>query len=127
MSDSTRPLPVTFLGCLYIAVGATGFIFHLNSFLHSNEFVSDKAFHSDEIWIELTELLAIVAGAFLLRGKNWARWLTLGWMAFHVVISMLNAVSELIVHCLFFAAIAWFLFRPDAARYFRLSPAGREP
>ena len=36
--------------------------------------------------------LAIVCGVFLLRGHNWARWLALAWIAFHVVLSAFHAI-----------------------------------
>ncbi|MCU1261762.1 MAG: Quinone oxidoreductase, partial [Bryobacterales bacterium] len=83
------------------------------------------AFQYDVVWAEVVELLAIIAGAFMLRGHNWARWLALAWMAFHVVLSAFHAFREFAIHCLFCAVIAWLLFRPKVARYFH--PAGIEP
>jgi hypothetical protein len=77
------------------------------------------AAHHDAVWIELTELVGILCGAFMLRGHNWARWLALAWIAFHVVLSAFHAIPELLVHGLFCAVIAWILFRPEASRYFR--------
>lgn len=74
----------------------------------------------DGVWIEITEALAILAGAFMLRGRNWARWLALAWMAFHVAISF-GAVREFAIHCVIFAGIAWLLFRADARQYFHRS------
>jgi hypothetical protein len=52
-------------------------------------------------------------------GQNWARWLALAWIAFHVVLSALHPIPELIIHAVFCAVFAWLLFRPEAARYFR--------
>jgi hypothetical protein len=101
-----RPLAVTILAWLYIAVGTGGFFTHL----------------SDGVWVELVEIAAVIAGAFMLRGKNWGRWLALAWMAFHVILSAFHAVSEVAVHGPFLAVIAWILFRPEAARYFRGAP-----
>jgi hypothetical protein len=69
--------------------------------------------------VELTELTAILCGAFLLRGQNWARWLALAWIAFHVVLSMFHPFRELAIHGLFFVVIAWILFRSESGRYFR--------
>jgi hypothetical protein len=110
-----RPLSITILACVYLAVGAGGFIVHFRELL---------ARHPDAVAIELTELTAIVCGVFLLRGQNWARWLALAWIAFHVVLSAFHAIPELVIHALFFAGFAWVLLRPQAARYFR---ARREP
>lgn len=115
MNGIKRPLAITALACLYIAVGAIGFIAHFP------DISATSLFRFDGLAIGITELLAVVTGLFLLRGSNWARWVALAWIAFHVVISALNAFHEFVVHALFCAAIAWLLFRPDAARYFRHS------
>ena len=113
MNGNKRPLSVTILGCVYIAIGVIGFVYH------SKEFIAQNAFQNDVIGIELTEFIAIVCGIFILRGQNWARWLALAWIAFHVILSAFHTFSEFAIHCLFCALIAWFLFRPVAARYFR--------
>jgi len=112
MNPGKRPLAVTILGWLYIAVGVIGFGYHLT------EFRTGNAFPNDLVWAELTELVALVCGVFILRGHNWARWVAVAWMAFHVILSV-NVLSEFAIHCVFCAAIAWFLFRPEAGRYFR--------
>lgn len=75
------------------------------------------AWQQDAVWIELTEMLAVVAGAFMLRGQNWARWLALVWMAFHVAISF-PVLRQVAMHGLIFAGIAWVLLLPEAGRYF---------
>jgi hypothetical protein len=108
-----RPLAVTLLSWVYIGVGAVGFVYHFTG-IHA-----DNMFRYDGIWVEAVEVLAIVCGAFMLRGHNWARWLAIAWMAFHVVLSAFGAFHELAIHSLFLAAIAWLLFRPGAVRYFR--------
>jgi len=113
MSGIKRPLSVTILGGVYIAVGAVGVAYHLRDFHARN------AFPIDDVWVELVRLLAIVGGAFMLRGHNWARWLAVAWIAFHVVLSAFHSWGEFAMHCLFCALISWLLFRPDAERYFR--------
>ncbi len=118
MTENKRPLSVTILGCIYLAVGIIGFVYH------GKEFFARSAFQSDVVWIELTEFVAILCGAFILRGQNWARWLALAWIIFHVMLSV-GVISQFAIHCLFCALIAWFLFRPPAARYFRGNPALR--
>jgi hypothetical protein len=55
----------------------------------------------------------------MLRGHNWARWVALAWIAFHVVLSAFHAFGEFAIHAVFCAVIAWFLFSPAPARYFR--------
>jgi hypothetical protein len=98
-----RPWRVTVVGWLYIAVGAIGFVSHWH----------------DGVSVELVEAAAILAGAFVLLGQNWARWLAMLWIAFHVVLSAFHALGELAMHALFCAVIAWVLFRPEGARYFK--------
>jgi hypothetical protein len=116
MTAITRPVSVTVLALLYIAIGMIGFAYH---FPH---FHGERAFQQEDLWIELTEAVAILSGAFLLRGKNWARWLALAWMAFHVMLSI-HEYPKFAIHCLFCAVIAWYFFRPGAARYFRGAPS----
>ena len=57
----------------------------------------------------------------MLRGANWARWLALAWMAFHVAISYLNGWDKVAVHALFLVVIAYFLLRRSSAEYFRMN------
>ncbi len=108
MSSNQRPLAVLLVSCLYMAVGAVGFVLNFAKLI---------TLQRDSIWIELAELLALVAGVCMLRGRNWARWLALAWMAFHVAISF-PVVPQVVAHSTILALIAWILFRPDALRYF---------
>lgn len=107
MSDSKRPVSVLVIACLYIAVGAVGFVAHFHDFRQADFF-----------WIELTELLAVLAGVFMFLRHNWARWLAVAWMAFHVAISF-PVIQQIAIHSFFLAVIAWLLFRPAARTYFR--------
>jgi hypothetical protein len=113
MNSNQRPLSVTILAWLYIAVGTVGFFGHLTGLNRRN------VFQFDGVWIELTELTAILCGAFMLRGHNWARWLAMAWIGLHVVLSVLDSHHGLDVHSVLFLVIAWLLFRPQAGRYFR--------
>lgn len=112
-----RHLSVVILAWVYIAVGAAGFFAHLSSF------EAKTAFRFDGVWIELVELLAVLAGTFLLLRHNWARWLALTWMVSHVVLSAFDAFRGFAAHCLFCAVIGWILFRPAASDYFRSAGA----
>jgi uncharacterized membrane protein YgdD (TMEM256/DUF423 family) len=108
-----RPISVLVIGWLYVAVGALAVSFHLA------EMKPRPAFESDVLWAVLVNLVAIVCGVYVLRGRNWARWLAVAWMAGHVILSVFHSWSEVVVHSLFCAAIAYFLFRPPATQYFR--------
>jgi len=110
VNPNQRPLSITILAGVYILVGAMGFCYHFRQAIPLNR---------DGALIEFTELLALVAGVFLLRGHNWARWLALAWMGFHVILSAFVPLVPFLMHCLLFAAIAWILLRPPARQYFR--------
>ena len=109
-----RPRAVTILAWIYIAVGVVSFIYGVP--LHG--------VHADDLLAESVRLSGIVAGAWMLRGENWARWLAIVWIAFHVALSAFHELRELAMHAAFAIAIAIFLFRPDAARYFRQQNVG---
>lgn len=110
-----RPFAITVLGWLYIAIGAVALWFDGGHIL--------GGFHREDPWILLVHLLAIVAGAFMLRGANWARWLALLWIAAHVVIGALNGMQQALFHALVFAGITFLLFRTDAREWFGSKPA----
>ena len=55
----------------------------------------------------------------MLRGFNWARWLLVVWIAYHVILSAFHSPFEAAVHGLLFVIVAYFLFRPQASAYFR--------
>jgi hypothetical protein len=94
---------VTTLGGIYLAIGIAAIATHWR----------------DGLLAEVISLLAVVAGIFMLLGRNWARWLALAWMAAHVVISAFNKWPEFVIHCVFLIAIAWLLFfRPTVKSYF---------
>jgi uncharacterized membrane protein HdeD (DUF308 family) len=104
-----RPFQVTVLGWLFIAVGILSTIFHLWK-------------SSLDRWtlpILLVGIIAIVAGIFLLRGAGWARWLVLAWLAFHVVASALNSLSDAIPHVVLLLVVGYLLLRPPTSKYFQ--------
>ena len=113
MTWNRRPLSVTILAWVYIGMGTIGFVYHLT------EFQATNAFLYDGMLVELIRILAIICGAFMLRSHNWARWLAVAWIAFHVILSAFHAFHEVAIHCLFCAVIAWFLFRSESGLYFR--------
>jgi hypothetical protein len=108
-----RPLSVTLIGWLFIVAGTVGLVYH------AKEFKADGPFQYELVLVCLIRLLAIVCGAFILRGSNWARWGLLIWIAYHVVLSAFHTLSELVVHSLLFGVVAWFLLRPIATAFFR--------
>jgi len=106
---SKRPIAVTLIALLYVVMGVAGVVYH---------FPELKAHEPDSGWVELTSFLALVSGSFLFLGHNWARWLALAWIAFHVVISAFHNLREFGTHVVICAVIGYFLFRPAAGLYF---------
>ncbi len=109
-SVNRRPIAVTCVAWLFIAVGTAMFLFHFPGLLHP---------HWDDFLVEFTELLALLAGIYMLRKKNWARWLALVWMVFHIALSAIPPFQGLVVHVVIFSGITYLLLRSDAAEYFR--------
>src|SRR5262245_38784478 len=117
MNWNKRPLSVNMLACVYLGVGIVGVAYHFPEFL---------TLRYDSVEVELMEVLALVSGAFMLRGRNWAGWLAVAWVTFHVISSAFHSFPEFAIHCVFAAVIGWVLFRPAAGRYFgaaRIEPA----
>lgn len=69
--------------------------------------------------VQGVRILGVLAGGYLLGGFNWARWLLVAWLAFHVMLSAFHSLVELTVHGLLAAVVGYFLFRASAAAYFR--------
>lgn len=108
-----RPFSVAFLGWLFIVVGLAALCYHLVK-------------GSLDFWmipIALFELTGILAGIFLLKARNWARWLVLIWLAFHVVGRALDSLSSSVPHLLLLIAVGYFLFTQPDSRYFESAPA----
>jgi hypothetical protein len=108
-----RPRSITIISWLFIAAGSVGFVYHLS------EFSSRSPLDYGLLAILLIRLLAVVAGVFMLRGANWARWALVVWMAYHIVLSAFHSVTEFALHSLLFGTFAYFLFRPKSSAYFR--------
>ena len=108
-----RPWAVTVIACMLILAGIVG------AAVHVNELLSQKVFHWKDLWVPLLGFLPAVFGVFILLGRNWARWLAVAWMAFHVALSFFDSAQKVVVHLLLLALIAYALFGGEARDYFR--------
>jgi len=105
-----RPDLVTAIGSVFIAVGAIEIAYHLLDLRHP--------FQYDVLWVCLVNLIAVVCGIYMLRGSSWARWLTVVWIAYHVILSSFHSLGKLAVHGILFVMFVYFLFRPSVTKYF---------
>ena len=112
-SKGTRPLAVTVVGGLFIAAGIVGLAYHVT------DIDPGRPFRLEAVWILLLRLLAIVGGVFVLRGRNWARWLLVAWLGYHVVLSTWHSFVEIPVHALLLVLIAYVLFRSQSAVFYQ--------
>jgi uncharacterized membrane protein len=104
-----RPIPVTILGYLFIVAGLVGLAYHL----------SERPLDRWVALISLIRVIAVVGGVFLLKGRNWARWLMLAWLAFHVAVSAFHSLSDCAAHAVLFLVVAYFLLTPPDSKYFQ--------
>jgi hypothetical protein len=108
-----RPLSITVAAAVFIVSGAIGLTYH------ATELAAAGPALNHVLWELVVRCLAIVAGVFLLRGADWARWLALAWTAYHVVLGGFHSVSQGVVHALILAGVAYVLLRAPARGYFR--------
>ncbi len=112
-----RPLSVTLIACLLMLSGAAGIAYHIT------DVRTWHPFPYEYIAILLIRVLAILAGSFMLRGNDWARWVALLWITFHLGISFFNDWRQVAVHTVVLAIFAYVLLRPAATAFFRQKTA----
>ena len=114
-----RPLSVIVISGIYVLAGAVGLAYHASELGLGHPFTIEAG------GVLAIRALAVDAGVFMFLGRDWARWLAVGWMAFHVALSAFHSASEFGMHAALLAVFAWFLFRPAASAFFkRKTPPG---
>lgn len=108
-----RPLSVILVAVLFILAGGVGFVYH------AKDVFEQSSMNYELIWILLLRILAVVCGLLLLKGVNWARWLAIAWLAYHVVLSVFHSASETITHSVFLIIVVVLLFIPKSSIYFK--------
>jgi hypothetical protein len=117
-----RPRAITFVAWVFIIVGAAGILNDIWPLLTSDaglQLAKLKAEGLGDIgpaWA--TRLLAVGGGSGLLLGRNWARWLLVAWMLFHIGLSVLHSLPEVLMHAVIFAPLLYFMFRRSSEPYF---------
>jgi hypothetical protein len=108
-----RPLAVVVVSVLFILAGAIGFAYHFSEFF-------DKKVEMDELlWVQLVRIIAIVCGFFLLKSKDWARWLAIAWLLYHVLIAALHSRTQMITHIVILLVVAILLYIPKSSDFFQ--------
>lgn len=113
-----RPMVVTIVCVLFIVIGIAGLIRGVYTLRYSSGGITGHDV-MDAGLVALTSLVALLGGLFMLRAANWARWLCLAWMAFHVVISLGHDRLQFIVHSIWLVVLTVALFWPSSSAYFR--------
>jgi hypothetical protein len=98
-----RSVPVIILSCLFVVAGVIGILYHADDLKLLG--TSQEAF-----WILMIRLLAIIGGVFAIRRKNWARWLLLAWISYHVVLSLYHPLPELSMHAVLLGVVVYVFF-----------------
>ena len=100
------------IGWLFIAAGVVGIVYHAAE-------LKEITTRPEVMGILAVRLLAIVGGFFSLKGANWARWLLIAWIIYHVIISIFHTTAELAMHAVLMVVVILALFHPKANAYFR--------
>jgi hypothetical protein len=114
-----RPLTVTIVGILFIIVGIGSLLKAFRPLLGGGTAMITGHEFMDSSFVFVSAVVALISGIFVMRGANWARWLCLLWMAFHVVVSIFHNTTELLVHLLWMLVLIFFLMFGKAGIYFR--------
>ena len=113
-----RPRSITVISWIFIAFGSIALLSGLLP--NINTTAAQRLAEIKGHWfVHVSRMVMVLCGVFMLYGFNWARWLLVAWLVFHVIIGALHSPFQLIVHSLLFAVVVFFLFRPPASAYFR--------
>jgi hypothetical protein len=114
------PIAVLIVALLFIVTGGIGLVYH------AKEYIEQGSMNYEFAWVLLIRVLAIVCGILLLKRVNWARWLSIAWLAYHIVLSVFHSVSEIIMHSILLVIIAVLLFIPKSSDYFKHSKTSKK-
>ena len=108
-----QPIAVIIVSILLILTGCFGIANHIKDFSEPNANLSAL------IWVLFARILAIVCGLLLLFRINWARWLAIAWLAYHIIIGAFHSTSEMIAHIVLLIMVSVLLFLPVSSIYFQ--------
>lgn len=109
----SRPITIIIVSVLFILTGSFGIATHIKDFFEPDGKLPEL------LWVLLVRILAIVCGVLLLFRINWARWLAIVWLVYHIIISAFNSTSEMIAHIVFLILVSILLFLPLTSKFFQ--------
>jgi len=104
------PISVILIAGLYLVSGLVGLAYH------AIELGGAPGYET--FWILLLRLLAVIGGIFALRGANWARWLLVAWILYHIILSLNHSITEVLSHIVIFLLTVLALFSKKARAFF---------
>ena len=107
-----RPLAITIIGWFFILAGIVGFVYHFYEYLSTS-------FDGEAIVVLVVRMLAIIGGILLLKAHNLGRWLLIGWMAYHLVLSFYHNTMQVFMHTVFLLVLLIVFFHPRVRRFFK--------
>jgi hypothetical protein len=106
---------------LFIVI--TAFIFIITDFIsiayHAYEYFEPNSIKFELVWTLIIRVLAIVCGLLLLGRVNWAGWLAIVWLAYHVDLSLFHSASETIIHVVLLAIVSFLLIYAEVIGLFQ--------
>jgi len=123
-----RPTPVTIVGWILIIMSVFSLVGATLSF---NSPMTRELMSLSSVPIPVQYVLAYVglllttlSGVMILRGRNWGRWLYVGWTVFGSLFGLVTSPMKtaMIPGIVIFLLFTFFLFRPRANAYFGGEP-----
>jgi len=112
---NNRPPTITVLAVLYMVAGLVSTSYYFNEFkIPPHTFLSIVG----TFLMFVIGTFAIIAGYYMLRCKNWARWLAISWSIFQVLVNAVRSPGGIIIQGAFVFLVYLFLFGKEANEWF---------
>jgi hypothetical protein len=117
-----RPRSVTVISWVFILIGGIALLTSMLPKLpggeqQAAEFKAQHPFLHAFLFFEL--ILAVVCGAGMLRGWNWARWVLVLFFGYNIIGNLIRGPLLSLFPGLLFGLGVFLLFRPQASAFFR--------
>ena len=113
-----RPRSITIISWIFIIFGSIALLIGVLP-IGDITFAQRLADLKSHWYVHLSRFLQIIIGVFMIYGHDWARWLLVAWIAFHVVVGALHGWLQLLTHVVIFSVILLFVFQLPSSEFFR--------